>query len=448
MGKTPAHCPEDQKIIDELRKQVDDLNRKLENLRKEFDEYRVRHPGNVGVKSGKPYEYRSESKQAADGDPLNTANRRPGARIRNKGYHRPAADHVDGERKISITQCPHCRSDLSESATTRTRIIEDIPVIKPAVIRYAIERRYCLKCKRIVEPEINDALPNAPLSLRAMLVMGYMKTVERLPAARVSGIMNDIFGLSVTEGEIMNIIHLLSKHLGRGYRSLVRRVRKAGARYMDETSWRVSGKNMYMWAFVTEAEALYVIGSRSHEVPEKVLGKHSGTDMHDGFSAYATLAKITKNPQAWCWAHIIRDAEELIEYNESEGRYILGTLKRVFDRAKKLLDKPVESITESDMQSLHEGFLQIDIPCESRKCAGFVRNMLKRKRDELFRFVIDRSVESTNNRAERAIRPIVVYRKVSGGSRSEKGGKDFTRVYSVLESQRKRGKLSFRADPG
>ena len=246
MGKTPAHCPEDQKIIDELRKQVDDLNRKLENLRKEFDEYRVRHPGNVGVKSGKPYEYRSESKQAADGDPLNTANRRPGARIRNKGYHRPAADHVDGERKISITQCPHCRSDLSESATTRTRIIEDIPVIKPAVIRYAIERRYCLKCKRIVEPEINDALPNAPLSLRAMLVMGYMKTVERLPAARVSGIMNDIFGLSVTEGEIMNIIHLLSKHLGRGYRSLVRRVRKAGARYMDETSWRVNGKNMYM----------------------------------------------------------------------------------------------------------------------------------------------------------------------------------------------------------
>jgi hypothetical protein len=56
MNKTPAHCPEDQRIIDKLRKQVGDLNRKLENHRKEFVEYRVRHPENVGVKNGKPYE--------------------------------------------------------------------------------------------------------------------------------------------------------------------------------------------------------------------------------------------------------------------------------------------------------------------------------------------------------------------------------------------------------
>ena len=77
-----------------------------------------------------------------------------------------------------------------------------------------------------------------------------------------------------------------------------------------------------------------------------------------------------------------------------------------------------------------------------------MRNLLRRKRDDLFRFVIDRSVEPTNNRAERAIRPIVTYRKVSGGSRSEKGARNFARVYSVLESHRRKGKLPFRADPG
>ena len=66
----------------------------------------------------------------------------------------------------------------------------------------------------------------------------------------------------------------------------------------------------------------------------------------------------------------------------------------------------------------------------------------------MFRFVLDRSVDSTNNRAERAIRPVVTYRKVSGGSRSERGARDFARVHSVLESQRKKGKLPFRADPG
>ena len=58
------------------------------------------------------------------------------------------------------------------------------------------------------------------------------------------------------------------------------------------------------------------------------------------------------------------------------------------------------------------------------------------------------TLHSTNNRAERAIRPVVTCRKVSGGSRSGKGARDFATVYSVLESKRKKGKLPFRADPG
>ena len=357
-------------------------------------------------------------------------------------------DHVDGERTVSITQCPYCWSDLSDSATTRTRTIEGIPEIKPTVIRYTIERRYCSRCKKLLEPEFKEALPKATLSLRTMLVIAYMKTVERLPAARTSDMMKDIFNLHVTKGEVMHIIHQLSIHLGSAYRNLVGRIRKAKSRYIDETSWRVDGKNRYMWVFVTEGESLYITGTRSHEVPEKVLGKHEGVDMHDGFSGYVKLAKITKNRQGWCWAHIMKDAKELIEYNESEGRYILNILKSVFDRAKKLLEKLPEEISEEMLEALYDEFRQIDVPYESKKCSGFVRNQLKRKRDDLFRFVIDRSVEPTNNRAERAIRPIVTYRKVSGGSRSEMGARDFTRVYSVLESCRNKGKLPFRAKPG
>jgi len=69
-------------------------------------------------------------------------------------------------------------SDLIIPMETRTRIIEDIPVIKPTVIRYRIERRYCPKCRKIVEPEIGDALPNASLSLRAMLMwIHFVQTV-------------------------------------------------------------------------------------------------------------------------------------------------------------------------------------------------------------------------------------------------------------------------------
>ena len=460
MNKTPARCPDDQKVIDDLSRKIEEqekinekLKKDLDKLKKEFDDYKVRHPENIGIKNGKPYFIRPDAgirtnSNAVIGTAASVPKKKPGARIGHRGYHRSIPDHVDEERNVTITQCPHCWSNLSKWVTTRTRTIEDIPEIKPTVIRYTIERRYCSRCRKMVEPEIKEALPKATLSLRTMLVIAFMKTVERLPAARVSEMMRDIFNLNVTKGEVMHIVHQVSRHLGPEYRRLVRRIRKAKARYTDETTWRIDGKNRYMWVFVTEAESLYVTGSRSHEVPEKVLGKHEGTDMHDDFSAYTALAKITKNPQAWCWAHILGNAKELVQYNESEGNYIHSILKSVFERAKKLLEKPPGEISEEILEALYEEFLQIDVPYESKKCSGFVRNLLKKRRNDIFRFVIDRSVEPTNNRAERAIRPIVTYRKVSGGSRSERGARDFTRVYSVLESMRKKGKLPFRADPG
>ncbi len=102
-----------------------------------------------------------------------------------------------------------------------------------------------------------------------------------------------------------------------------------------------------------------------------------------------------------------------------------------------MLDRPVESTTEHDMQSLYDDFMQIDVPYESKKCSGFVRNQLKRIRDDLIRFVIDRSVEPISNRVERVIGHIVTYRKVLSGSRSGRGARDFSRVYSVFESYRK-----------
>ncbi len=187
MDKTPAHCPDDQKIIDDLSKRIDEQDRIIHELqenyrkiKKEFDEYRVRHPENVGVKNGKSYEYKSESKNASETDPQATPGKRPGAVKGHRGYHRPVPDHVDEERKVSTTQCPHCRSDLSDPVETRTRIMEDIPVIRPTVIRYTIERRYCPKCKRIVEPEINDALPNASHRLTGLNYQRYSILRQRI----------------------------------------------------------------------------------------------------------------------------------------------------------------------------------------------------------------------------------------------------------------------------
>ena len=227
-------------------------------------------------------------------DSAPTVKKKHDARIGHNGYHRPIPDHVDEEKSVHVAQCPDCYSGLSSSVTIRTRIIEDISIIRPHVTRYSIERRYCRKCKRIVEPMIKEALPNASISLRTMFTISYMKTVKRFPAARVCQIMMDLINLHVARCEVIHIVHLISRHLGTEYRNLIGKVRKARARYIDETSWRIHDMNSYMW---------------SEQDPLNILKDHDGINMHDGFSAYYTLARKTKNKQACCWARILNDAK-------------------------------------------------------------------------------------------------------------------------------------------
>ncbi|MCL5793894.1 MAG: transposase [Candidatus Thermoplasmatota archaeon] len=94
-----------------------------------------------------------------------------------------------------------------------------------------------------------------------------------------------------------------------------------------------------------------------------------------------------------------------------------------------------------DIEDLHHRLVfLLDSDYESMKCRKFVENLLKRKREWLFNFVINPDVEPTNNRAERALRPSVIYRKISGGSRSERGSEIYTKIYSVYYTSKLKGK--------
>ncbi len=93
-----------------------------------------------------------------------------------------------------------------------------------------------------------------------------------------------------------------------------------------------------------------------------------------------------------------------------------------------------------DVENLHHKLVfLLDSDYDSRKCRKFAENLLKRKKEWLFNFVMNPEVEPTNNRAERALRPSVIHRKISGGSRSERGAEIYTRVYSIYCTSKLRG---------
>ena len=441
-----ADTKRDQEMIDKfqrayenLKKIVDRLEDENRRLRQELDEYRKRHPSTVGIKNGKTYDIAvSGDVQPESMIPEPAENRKPGAQPGHKGHFRIRSRP---NRKIRIHldlhECPECHSHLKRKGT-RKRIIEDIPIIKPDITEYRMDRLYCSKCHRIYEPNMPDALPNATLSLRAMLTVAYFRIGMRMSIENTASTMLNVFGINISEGGIQNILSQLSDSLGREYSSLLQAIRDASSRHMDSTSWRIDGNPYSLWTFLTRSEAIFHISKgNGHEVPMELLKDHEGTDIHDRYSAFETFASKSGNDQQYCWSHIICDAKELEQFYGYEGTRIKRSLQTVFEEAKEYHGHG----TMDDIERLHHKLVfLLDSDYEHKRPRRFVDNLLKRKREWIFRFVIDPDVEPTNNRAERALRPSVIYRKISGGSRSEKGAGIYTRIYSVYYTSKLRGK--------
>ena len=427
-----------------LREQITTLetkNRELaaayDHLQEQFLEYKHRHPKQVGVKHGKSYVIQPDDSSHA-ADPLvdipQQIKRKPGGQPGHKGRFREKATNITKTVTVDVTCCPNCGNDtLSRIQEKRTRVIEDIPVPVADVIEYTLCRRYCSCCKKLVEEPITTALPKARLGLKVMLVVVWLKIGLRLTEEAIPQILDELCGIRISEGEVSNICSMIAKEFGEYYAQLEEEIRSAPVRYIDETSWRENGNRLWMWAFVTKGMALYRIAKgRGHEVPCEVLGEQpSGVDVHDRFRAYDVVERLTGNrPQQLCWFHILGDSKELVQLCGEEGKTIHKGMKELFASASafdhKGTDEDVKRLIERLHTVLGQNFTKL-------RCKKFAQSILKRP-DQLFVFVTKPDVEGTNNRAERAIRPHVVYRKISGGTRSPIGTKRYEVLASVLQT--------------
>ena len=411
-----------------------------ENLRlsREYEIYRARHPQRVGVKHGKAYEL----KQLKEEEIINQSPEPPrkiGAQIGHQKQIRKKCESFDKTIFVSIDHCPECGSrDLSGIQEVRERYVDDIPSQHPLTTRYMIERKYCRHCKRIVEGEVTDALPHARIGLNAMFIVVWLKVGLRLTVSTIPQVLKKICGLTISEGEVIKICDLISGALGPYYDELIAEIRTAEARYMDETSWRENGKTIWMWAFVVKGVTLYRIAhSRGHDVPLEVLGPNpTGVDIHDRWAPYNILAQKTGNrPQQLCWFHILGDTKEIAQICGEEEKLFHTDMKDIFKKANDFnhngSTEDVEQLVKEVESVLNRNFV-------SMKCKKFARKILK-ERDKLFVFVTNPEVDGTNNRAERAVRPNVVLRKVSGGTKSPKGTKNLEVLSSAIQTCRMNG---------
>lgn len=354
--------------------------------------------------------------------------KKTGQKKGHEGYSRHIPERIDEIKEHKLDKCPICGGIVSDTQEIRERIVEDIEQPKIKNTKHLFHRCYCKNCNKIVEPEFYDALPNARFGLKLMLLVLILKLDCRIPSNKLTSILASVFGVKISDGEIYKILKQLSEAFGDYYSEIEKRIKEALIKNIDETSWRINGKNNWLWLFINKEVALYVVDrKRSSKIPIKILGNQEGkTIIEDRFSAYNEFAKVSGCKQQICWAHLLRNSKDLAEHYR-EAKYIHKRMKHIYEKAEE---------GEKKEKLLHWMDLIASRSYRSSEVFKFVKSVCRNHRENLFRFVDNPEIDSTNNRAERGLRHAVVIRKISNGSRSESGAEITARLLSVLQTMK------------
>jgi len=394
-----------------LRQEVKLLREENKSLRKEIEELR----GIVKEKS-RPAFVKEDIKQEP---------KKSGQKEGHVGYSRYVPERIDYVKEHNPNNCPDCKEQLSGTQAIRERVITDIE-IRIINTKHIIHRKYCKNEGKIVEEPIYDALPNARFSLRLMLFIMLMKIGIRIPSNKITEFFG-ILGLEISDGEIYHILNQLKDAFGDYYETIVKKMQEASTKHIDETGWRIDGINNWLWIFINKEVALYIIQKkRSSDVPKTVLGNQKNKFITtDRFSAYNRLVEDSGCLQQVCWTHLLRNSKDLAEHY-SEAKYVHKRMKYIYRKAKEGKSTKEELLHWMDLIAKRK-YHGTEVP-------KFVRSICVKHRNDLFRFVDNPEIEPTNNLAERGLRHAVVMRKVSGGSRSNKGAETTAKLLSVMQT--------------
>ncbi len=243
--------------------------------------------------------------------------------------------------------------------------------------------------------------------------------------------VREVHGVEVSIGEIVEVLHRLSKHAQPVLDDLKAAIRASPAIQADETGWREDGENGYIWSVSTPTLRYYAYHhSRAGEVVKQLIGENYqgvlGSDFYAGYNIHQGFHQR-------CWAHYLRDIHKLKEKCPEDEEVLrwAKAVKDVYDQAVAWIAQgPDPGWSPRQLQQMRVTQQQVFEQQLWAICQPYVRTtapqqvLCQRVEDflpELFVFVAVPGVPAHNNLAERSVRPLVIARKISGGSRSPKG---------------------------
>jgi transposase len=358
------------------------------------------------------------------------------------GHRMAPAGPVDRELAAPLPSCcPECGGEI-EHLRDAEQFQTELRETKPVVTRFVVGIGRCKVCKRRIQgrhvEQTSTALgaAGAQVGPFAHSFAQWLHYGLGLSFAKSAQVLWRL-GVPVTAGALSSGAQSTGTALVPLHHEIVATVNRSAMVVADETGWRVCGERSWLWVTTSqEATAYNVAGGRGMDEATELLNEDfSGVLVRDGWGVYRQFEKATHQT---CAAHLLRRCHEMLLDNPDWAKATPRQVKDILTRALDARDlpKPTRRAVAADLTELVELLGEAAHPYDAnRRLMAHLSNEL----DALFTFLTHDGIDATNWRAEQAIRPAVVNRKVWGGNRTWRGAATQGRMMSVLRTAVQRG---------
>ena len=318
-----------------------------------------------------------------------------------------------------------------------THQVLELPPITMDVTHWVLHEGWCPDCGCWSKAQVpaEHATGYGP---RFSALMGEVAGAYGNGRRSVQTFCASVLRVPISLGAIQKVLERVAHAIEPHYQAIATQVRHAAVNYIDETPWFLVHRLQWLWVMVSDTAALYMIHpQRSKEAFAALIDDWAGILVSDGYGVYQRWAQARQT----CLAHLIRTARGLAARANSEvascGTWALAELQRLCHMA-------TAPPTGGEWRAWYARLCKlIDQYHDRSDEAGRFARRLLREMDSLWVFLAQHGVEPTNNRAERALRFGVLWRKRSLGTASTKGNHWVERILSLRETCRLQARSTY-----
>ncbi len=359
-----------------------------------------------------------------------------GAKKGHPGHQQVMLDPTKTE-PVAPGQCPCGGNDFTDLKPFHTHQVMELPEIQMEVTHFVLYEGRCQSCGRLRKAEL-PVERQSGYGPRLTAFAAEVGGIQGNGRSTVRDLFRSVLRIPICNGTVQKMIYRVSEAIKPYYEAIGREASSAAVNYVDETSWFHSGALQWLWVMANATVAFFLVHPhRSKEAFAALIDDWVGILVSDGYGLYCQWVELRQS----CLAHLIRKAKGLAESSDPQiarfGRKMAAELGRLCHMAHS-------PPTVGYWRTWYARFTHLLSEHQQRKdAAGTFARRLVGEMESLWVFLETEGVEPTNNRAERALRFGVLWRKRSQGTQSHRGNRWVERILSVRQTCRIRAKATY-----